>query len=158
MLKDIGCACCIVGHSERRKLFGETNEEVNRKVRARSIEADIAPIICVGESLSVRDGGTTVEFVTRPGARGLAGMDAATRRRRVVAYEPIWAIGTGRTATPEQAEEVCAAIRATAGGHVRRRARREPARALRRLDERGQRRALLAPARHRRRPRRRREP
>ena len=112
MIKNIGCAFCIVGHSERRNLFGETNEEVNLKARAL-IEADITPIICVGESLSVRDGGTYLDFVTAQVRAAYAGMDAADAARTVVAYEPVWAIGTGRTATPEQAEEVCAAIRAT---------------------------------------------
>ena len=77
------------------------------------IEADITPIICVGESLSVRDGGTYLDFVTAQVRAAYAGMDAADAVRTVVAYEPVWAIGTGRTATPEQAEEVCAAIRAT---------------------------------------------
>ena len=110
--QNIGCAFCIVGHSERRNLFGETNEEVNLKARAL-IEADITPIICVGESLSVRDGGTYLDFVTAQVRAAYAGMDAADAARTVVAYEPVWAIGTGRTATPEQAEEVCAAIRAT---------------------------------------------
>ena len=103
MIKNIGCAFCIVGHSERRNLFGETNEEVNLKARAL-IEADITPIICVGESLSVRDGGTYLDFVTAQVRAAYAGMDAADAARTVVAYEPVWAIGTGRTATPEQAE------------------------------------------------------
>ena len=103
MIKSIGCAFCIVGHSERRNLFGETNEEVNLKARAL-IEADITPIICVGESLSVRDGGTYLDFVTAQVRAAYAGMDAADAARTVVAYEPVWAIGTGRTATPEQAE------------------------------------------------------
>ena len=99
MIKNIGCAFCIVGHSERRNLFGETNEEVNLKARAL-IEADITPIICVGESLSVRDGGTYLDFVTAQVRAAYAGMDAADAARTVVAYEPVWAIGTGRTATP----------------------------------------------------------
>ena len=112
MLVDLGVEYVIVGHSERRNLFGETNEEVNLKARAL-IEADITPIICVGESLSVRDGGTYLDFVTAQVRAAYAGMDAADAAKTVVAYEPVWAIGTGRTATPEQAEEVCAAIRAT---------------------------------------------
>ncbi len=114
MLKEIGCAYCIVGHSERRELFGETNEDVNRK--AKALVADgIAPIVCVGESLAVRDAGTTDEYVCAQVRAAFAGMDAADAEGAVVAYEPIWAIGTGRTATPEQAEAVCAAIRATLG-------------------------------------------
>lgn len=112
MLKEIGCAYCIVGHSERRELFGETNEDVNRK--AKALVADgIAPIVCVGESLAVRDAGTTDEYVCAQVRAAFAGMDAADAEGAVVAYEPIWAIGTGRTATPEQAEAVCAAIRQT---------------------------------------------
>lgn len=112
MLKDCGCAFCIVGHSERRGLFGETNEEVNKKIKAL-LAGGIQPIVCVGESLSVRDEGTTDEFVCAQVRAAFAGLSAAEVKDAVVAYEPIWAIGTGRTATPEQAEEVCAAIRAT---------------------------------------------
>ncbi len=111
MIKEIGCAFCIVGHSERRNLFGETNEDVNRKGRAL-IEAGIAPIVCVGESLSVRDEGAYLDYVTAQVRAAFAGIDGDDARTTVVAYEPVWAIGTGRTATPEQAEEVCAAIRA----------------------------------------------
>ena len=112
MIKEIGCACSIVGHSERRELFGETNEDVNRKVKAL-VAGGIAPIVCVGESLAVRDAGTTDEYVCAQVRAALAGLDAADMAGAVIAYEPIWAIGTGRTATPEQAEAVCAAIRAT---------------------------------------------
>lgn len=111
MIKEIGCTFCIVGHSERRNLFGETNEDVNRKVRAL-IEAGIAPIVCVGESLAVRDEGAFLDYVTAQVRAAFAGIDGDDARTTVVAYEPVWAIGTGRTATPEQAEEVCAAIRA----------------------------------------------
>ena len=112
MLKEIGCTHCLVGHSERRELFGETNEDVNRKVKAL-VAGGIAPIVCVGESLAVRDAGTTDEYVCAQVRAALAGLDAADMAGAVIAYEPIWAIGTGRTATPEQAEAVCAAIRAT---------------------------------------------
>ncbi len=112
MLAEIGCTYCIIGHSERRTLFGETNEDVNRKAKAL-IEGKIAPIICVGESLAVRDEGNTEEYVCAQVRAALAGIDAARAAKVVIAYEPIWAIGTGRTATPEQAQEVCAAIRAT---------------------------------------------
>lgn len=111
MIKEIGCAFCIVGHSERRNLFGETNEDVNRKARAL-IEAGIAPIVCVGESLAVRDEGAYLDYVTAQVRAAFAGIDGDDARTTVVAYEPVWAIGTGRTATPEQAEEVCAAVRA----------------------------------------------
>lgn len=112
MIKDIGCTYCIVGHSERRDMFCETDEMVNLKVKAL-IAADMKPIVCVGESLSMRDSGDYLGFVTAQVRAGLAGLDSDEAAKVVVAYEPIWAIGTGRTATPEQAEEVCAAIRAT---------------------------------------------
>lgn len=112
MLKEAGCTWCIVGHSERRGYFGETNEDVNRKVKAL-IAAQIKPIVCVGESLAVRDEGTTLDFVCAQVRAAFAGVDASQAKECVVAYEPIWAIGTGRTATPEQAQEVCAAIRVT---------------------------------------------
>ena len=110
MIKDVGCTYCIVGHSERREMFAETDETVNRKVKAL-VAADVAPIVCVGESLAMRDSGDYLEFVTRQVDAAFAGLDPIDLRRAVVAYEPIWAIGTGRTATPEQAEEVCVAIR-----------------------------------------------
>lgn len=112
MLKEVGCTCSIVGHSERRGYFGETNEEVNRKVRAL-VDAGMYAIVCVGESLAVRDTGTTEEFVCAQVRAAFAGIDAQEAQRCVVAYEPIWAIGTGRTATPEQAQAVCHAIRQT---------------------------------------------
>lgn len=112
MIKEIGCVCSIIGHSERRGYFGETNEEVNKKAKAL-LDAGLYPIICVGESLAVRDEGTTLEFVRAQVRAAFAGIDESAAKRAVVAYEPIWAIGTGRTATPEQAQEVCASIRAT---------------------------------------------
>ncbi len=111
MLAEIGCAWCIVGHSERRELFDETNEDVNKKVKAL-IAGRIKPIVCVGESLAVRDEESYIEFVTAQVDAAFAGVESEQARNAVIAYEPIWAIGTGRTATPEQAEEVCAAIRA----------------------------------------------
>ena len=111
MIRECGCEYCIVGHSERRGLFGETNEDVNKKVRAL-VAGRLKPIVCVGESLAVRDEGTTNEYVCAQVKAAFAGVDAEDAAKCVVAYEPIWAIGTGRTATPEQAEEVCAAIRA----------------------------------------------
>ncbi len=114
MLKECGCSYCIVGHSERRTLFGETNEDVNLKAKAL-IEGKIAPIVCVGESLEVRDDGAYIDYVCRQVEAAFAGIEGHDAEGCVVAYEPIWAIGTGRTATPEQAEEVCAAVRATLG-------------------------------------------
>ncbi len=112
MLKELGCTCSIVGHSERRGYFGETNEDVNRKVKAL-VAAGLYAVVCVGESLAVRDEGTTEEFVCAQVRAAFAGIEAAEAAKCVVAYEPIWAIGTGRTATPEQAQAVCASIRAT---------------------------------------------
>ncbi|MEF2560201.1 MAG: triose-phosphate isomerase [Eggerthellaceae bacterium] len=111
MIKEVGCEYCIVGHSERREMFAETDTTVNLKVKAL-VEAGIAPIVCVGESLAMRDSGDYLGYVTAQVRAAFAGLDSIDMKRVVVAYEPIWAIGTGRTATPEQAEEVCAAIRA----------------------------------------------
>ena len=115
MLKEARAEYCIVGHSERRNLFGETNEEVNRKAKAL-VAADMHPIVCVGESLAVHDASNTNEFVCAQVDAAFAGMDAAEAAECVIAYEPIWAIGTGRTALPEQAEAVCGAIRETVAG------------------------------------------
>lgn len=112
MLKEIGCTWCIIGHSERRGMFGETNEDVNRKAKAL-VAGGLRPIICVGESLEVRDAGDTLEFVCAQVRAAFAGLEEHEAGKCVIAYEPIWAIGTGRTATPEQAQEVCAAIRRT---------------------------------------------
>ena len=112
MIKDAGCTYCIVGHSERREYFGETDENVNLKVKELVLNK-VNAIVCVGESLNVRDSERHIEFVTAQVRAALAGLDVEDLDKVVVAYEPIWAIGTGRTATPEQAEEVCAAIRAT---------------------------------------------
>ena len=112
MIREAGCVCSIVGHSERRELFGETNEDVNRKVKAL-IGAGLYAIVCVGESLAVRSEGRALEYVCAQVRAAFAGVEPEEAAECVVAYEPIWAIGTGRTATPEQAQEVCAAIRAT---------------------------------------------
>lgn len=114
MIANIGCKYCIVGHSERRTLFGETNEEVNRKAKAL-VAASLAPIICVGETLGVRDGGDYLGYIKAQVEAAFAGMDNTEAQASVIAYEPIWAIGTGRTATPEQAQEVCKHIRLTLG-------------------------------------------
>lgn len=112
MLKSAGCTYCIIGHSERRGYFGETNEDVNRKVRAL-LDGGLYAVACVGESLSVRDEGGAEEFVCAQVRAAFAGLEPEEAGKCVVAYEPIWAIGTGRTATPEQAQDMCAAIRAT---------------------------------------------
>ena len=111
MLADLGVRYVIVGHSERRALFGETDEVVNKKVHA-ALDAGLNPIICVGESLEQREMGVTMELIALQVKSALSGVAAEQMRRCVIAYEPIWAIGTGKTATPEQASEVCTAIRA----------------------------------------------
>ena len=110
MLCDLGVKYVIVGHSERRAMFGETDAIVNKKVHA-ALNAGLNPIICVGESLGQREMGVTMELIALQVKSALAGVAAENIRRCVIAYEPIWAIGTGKTATPEQAEEVCESIR-----------------------------------------------
>jgi triosephosphate isomerase len=110
MLADCCCTHCIVGHSERRQLFGETDEGVRRKVRAL-LAARIRPIVCVGETLQERDEGRTLAVVDRQVRAALAGLGAPELGALTVAYEPVWAIGTGKTATSAQAQEVHAAIR-----------------------------------------------
>lgn len=110
MVREAGAEYVIVGHSERRTLFGDTDDTVNRKVRA-AFAAGLEPIVCVGESLGQRDAGQTLEVVDLQLQRGLDGLSAAQVATTVVAYEPVWAIGTGRNATPEQAGEVHAHIR-----------------------------------------------
>jgi len=112
MLKDLGVKYVILGHSERRQYFGETDVTVNKKVHA-ALDAGLHPIICVGESLEQRELGVTMELITLQVRTALANVSAEKVRKCVIAYEPIWAIGTGRTATAEQAAEVCTAIRAT---------------------------------------------
>jgi triosephosphate isomerase len=110
-LADAGCRYVIVGHSERRQLMGETDADVNRKTRA-ALVAGLAPIVCIGETLAERDGGTTLAVVERQLDAALRELGEAEAARCLVAYEPVWAIGTGRTATPAQAEEVHSFIRA----------------------------------------------
>ena len=112
MLKDLGVKYVIVGHSERRQMFGETDFSVNKKVIA-ALEADLHPIICVGETLDQRELGVTMELIALQVKSALAGVPAEKARRCVIAYEPVWAIGTGKTATAQQAAEVCTFIRAT---------------------------------------------
>ncbi len=110
MLADVGCRHGIVGHSERRQLFGETDEGVRRKVGAL-LAANVLPIVCVGETLAERDERRTLEVVDRQVRGALAGVPASALAAITVAYEPVWAIGTGKTATAAQAQEVHAAIR-----------------------------------------------
>ena len=112
MLKDLGVKYVIVGHSERRQMFGETDFTVNKKVLA-ALSADLQPIICVGETLAQRELGVTMELIALQVKSALAGVPAEKVRKCVIAYEPVWAIGTGKTATAEQAAEVCTFIRAT---------------------------------------------
>jgi len=107
---DAGASWVIVGHSERRQFFGETSETVGKKARA-VLGAGLGAIVCVGESLGERDAGRTLGVVDDQLAAALAGIDAGSAARLVIAYEPVWAIGTGRTATPAQAQEVHAHIR-----------------------------------------------
>lgn len=114
MLKELRCDYCLVGHSERREMFGETDETVNKKVHALFAE-DITPIVCCGESLETRDAGQTDAFVRDQVRAALNGITAEQAERVVIAYEPIWAIGTGRTPTPEAANDVARSIRATVG-------------------------------------------
>ena len=110
MIQEAGAEYVIIGHSERRTLFGETDESVRRKVAA-ALEADLTPIVCIGETLQQRDHNETFAVLTRQLAEGLKSVEAAHLPALVVAYEPIWAIGTGKTATSDDAQTVCKAIR-----------------------------------------------
>ena len=111
MLADAGAKYCIVGHSERREYHHESDSLVNEKAKAL-LNKGIIPIICVGESLEQREKNLTMEYIAYQVCAALSGIDGTQVRRCVIAYEPIWAIGTGKTATSEQAEEVCCEIRA----------------------------------------------
>jgi triosephosphate isomerase len=110
MLADVGCTYVIVGHSERRQHFGDDDEAVNRKVHA-VLAAGLKPIMCVGETLGEREDGKTFAVVETQVLNGLAGFPVSEHERLVIAYEPVWAIGTGKTATPDQAQEVHRLIR-----------------------------------------------
>jgi len=110
LLRDIGCRYVVVGHSERRQIFGETDGTVNRRVRA-ALRSDLKPIVCVGETFEERDGGQTLPRVRTQFEGALEGISHEDVRKIVLAYEPVWAIGTGRTATPGQAEDVHAELR-----------------------------------------------
>lgn len=126
MVRDAGAGYAIVGHSERRQYFAETDESVNRKVRA-ALAAGLVPIMCLGETLAERESGRTIEVVDRQLRAGLADVPASAAGKFLLAYEPVWAIGTGKTATPAQAQEVHAFLRGilkglwgeTAGASVR---------------------------------------
>jgi triosephosphate isomerase len=110
MIKSVGCSYVIIGHSERRKYFGETDETVNKKVKA-AIDGGLSPIMCVGETLEEREAGKTLDVVKTQVTGGLKGFDEEYLDPLIIAYEPVWAIGTGKTATPDQAQEVHAMIR-----------------------------------------------
>ncbi len=110
MLKDLGVDYVIIGHSERRQYFAETDETVNLKTK-KALEKGLIPIVCVGESLEEREAGITMDLIAIQIKKAFAGISAEDAKKVVIAYEPIWAIGTGKTATSEQAEEVCKGIR-----------------------------------------------
>jgi triosephosphate isomerase (TIM) len=110
MLRDLGCRYVILGHSERRQFFGDTDSTVNHKTIA-ALKHGLTPIVCVGESLSEREAGQTAKVVETQVRGSLAGLSVEQGAKLVIAYEPVWAIGTGKTATPGQAEEVHAQIR-----------------------------------------------
>ena len=110
MIKDVGCSHVLIGHSERRQFYGETDEAVNKKIKA-ALAAGLTAIVCVGEMLSERDAGMAESIVKRQTVSGLEGLTVVDMERIIIAYEPVWAIGTGKTATPEQAQEMHAHIR-----------------------------------------------
>jgi triosephosphate isomerase len=117
MLRSLFCTYVILGHSERREHFGETDSFINEKVLA-ALESSLKPILCVGETLAQREAGETMAVVKGQLSAGLAGVDAESAENLVVAYEPVWAIGTGKTATPEMAQEVHQVIRQELAGLV----------------------------------------
>ncbi|CAN5333011.1 triose-phosphate isomerase [soil metagenome] len=112
MLKDAGCSHVIIGHSERRQFYCETDDSVNRKAKA-ALAAGLTAIVCVGETVSERESGNAENVVTRQLISGLEGLTVADMERIIIAYEPVWAIGTGKTATPEQAQDMHASVRKT---------------------------------------------
>jgi triosephosphate isomerase len=113
MLKDAGCLWVIIGHSERRQYYGETDDTVNRKIRL-AVADGLSPIVCIGETLSEREGGQTEQVINRQFSMCFNDLSEDVFGRVVIAYEPVWAIGTGRNATPEQADAVHRQIRALA--------------------------------------------
>jgi triosephosphate isomerase len=110
MLKSVGCSFVILGHSERRTIFGESNQLINKKIKA-ALKFGIKPIFCIGESLEQRENGTTFKVVENQITEGLAGITESELETLIIAYEPVWAIGTGKVASPEQAQEVHKFIR-----------------------------------------------
>jgi triosephosphate isomerase len=115
MLKDVGCSHVIIGHSERRQFYGESDGSVNKKTKA-AIAAGLTTIVCVGESLTEREAGDAETRVKQQLVSGLDGLTVADMERIIIAYEPVWAIGTGKTATPEQAQDMHASVRQTVAG------------------------------------------
>ena len=115
MLLDVACTYVVLGHSERREMFGETDQQVNKKV-LKALAAGLTPILCVGENLNVREEGKAAEHVSSQVTHSLANLSPEDLSRIVVAYEPIWAIGTGKTASSKDAQEMCASIRVTLNG------------------------------------------
>jgi triosephosphate isomerase len=110
MLIDAGCRYAIIGHSERRQYFNETDENVNKKMHS-AFKHGLIPIVCVGETLQERESGATFKIIEKQARSGLAGLNDETSKSVIIAYEPVWAIGTGKTATPQQAQEVHGFIR-----------------------------------------------
>ena len=110
MLAKLGCTYVVIGHSERRAIHSESDALINRKIKA-ALAHELTPIFCVGEELAIREAGTHVSHVIRQIRAGLEGFTKPELKKIVIAYEPVWAIGTGKTATPEDAQEVCASIR-----------------------------------------------
>jgi triosephosphate isomerase len=110
MLKSVGCEYVILGHSERRHIFGESDEVINKKIK-KALSAGLKPIFCIGELLEERENGTTNDVVKRQVLKGLDGISADDMKNIIIAYEPVWAIGTGKTASPAQAQEVHEFIR-----------------------------------------------
>ena len=157
MLAKLGCSYVVVGHSERREYHGETDAVVNTKA-GKTLAADMTPIVCVGEGLEIRQAGDHVAYTLAQIDGSLAGFSAEQVAGLVIAYEPVWAIGTGEVATPEDAQEVCAAIRAACRGDLVARSRRVVAYPLRRIGQGGEHRRDHGAARRGRRPGRRCEP
>jgi triosephosphate isomerase len=110
MLKSVGCEYVILGHSERRVIFNEPDELINKKIKA-ALAKGLKPIFCIGELLEQRENGETMQVVSRQVEKGLEGVSAEQMKNLIIAYEPVWAIGTGKTATPQQAQEVHSFIR-----------------------------------------------
>jgi triosephosphate isomerase len=110
MLKSVGCEFVIIGHSERRHIFGETDDMINKKIK-KALSAELKPIFCIGELLEERERGITNDVIKRQVLNGLDGISVEQMKNVIIAYEPVWAIGTGKTATPSQAQEVHSFVR-----------------------------------------------